>query len=40
MEDVSSGKALIATRAAAVAADIDHAFELLLAVPGDPRGRL
>ena len=40
MEDVSSGKALIATRAAAVAADVDHAFELLLAVPSDPRGRL
>jgi len=40
MEGVSSGRALIATRAAAVAADVDHAFELLLPVPGDPRARL
>jgi farnesyl diphosphate synthase len=40
MEGVASGKALIAARAAAVAADVDHAFDLLLSVPADPRARL
>lgn len=40
MEGVTSGKALLAERAAAVAADVDHAFELLLTVPDDPRARL
>ncbi|MBY2927311.1 polyprenyl synthetase family protein [Sphingomonadales bacterium 56] len=40
MEGRASGSALLADRASAVAAAIDRAFDLLLAVPQDPRARL
>lgn len=40
MEGLTSGSAVVTVRAAAVAADIDRAFELLLTVPDDPRARL
>jgi farnesyl diphosphate synthase len=37
---MSPAQSLVATRAAALAADVDHLFDVLLAVPGDPRHRL
>lgn len=40
MEGGSSGTTLVATRAAAVAADIDRLFDTLLSLPDDPRRRL
>ena len=36
----SAAGALVAARAATVAADIDRAFDALLAIPDDPRNRL
>ena len=40
MEGVISGAALVASRSAAVAAEVDRAFDALLTVPDDPRARL
>ncbi|NIJ16131.1 polyprenyl synthetase family protein [Sphingobium vermicomposti] len=40
MEGVISGTALVASRSAAVAAEVDRAFDALLTVPDDPRARL
>ena len=40
MDGQASGKALVASRSAAIAAEVDQAFDTLLAVPGDPRARL
>lgn len=40
MAEAVSGAGLIAGRAAAIAVDVDRAFDLLLSVPDDPRARL
>ncbi len=40
MRDDMSSTALVATRAAALAADIDRLFDVLLSLPDDPRRRL
>ena len=40
MEGTSSARALIASRSAALAGEVDRLFEALLAIPDDPRVRL
>ena len=40
MEGASSARALIASRSAALAGEVDRLFEALLAIPDDPRVRL